>query len=491
MGGSLASFLKAFAVRFVIEGRYAACFIPRTIFHAMRYGTMPFKERHVYTRAGRLRLRYIALMVAAFLGLATTNISVSPNAGIDLQIASAQAGIADVSVANALPAIIVPAPPKPGTPVAADYTRKVTVRAGDTLSDLMQHAAISNQTSAIEALKGHINPRELKAGQDVTMHYRWSTGQGEHWTAMEFAPDALTRVVLRPAANGFKVEKMQKPLTAETRAARAQITTSLYADLQRAGVPDSIIADFIKVYSYSVDFQRDIWAGDSVELLYKVNRTDDGEFVRGETLEYATLVLRGKRHVIFRFDHNGQAEYFDEKGNPVKKALMRTPIDGARVTSGFGMRRHPIQGYTKMHKGTDFGAPTGTPIFAAGDGVVGRAGWFSGYGKYVSIKHNGTYSTAYGHMSSIAVKPGQRVKQGQVIGRVGMTGMATGPHLHFEVMQNGAQINPVKLANLSIGNKLGGKQWARFQAVSASAKQSFQSLISGAARPQLASIGAQ
>jgi murein DD-endopeptidase MepM/ murein hydrolase activator NlpD len=170
---------------------------------------------------------------------------------------------------------------------------------------------------------------------------------------------------------------------------------------------------------------------------------------------------------------------------------MRTPIDGARITSGFGMRRHPIQGYSKMHKGTDFGAPSGTPIFAAGDGTIVRAGWFSGYGKYVSIRHNGTYSTAYGHMSAISVKPGQKVRQGQVIGRVGSTGMATGPHLHFEVIKDGAQINPVKVANLSIGNKLGGKSLARFQSAMATAKGSFGTLITGVSTPKLASLSSR
>lgn len=467
----------------------------------MRCGTLPLKDRHVYTRQGRLRLRYVALMAAGFLGLSIANTSYTPQAG--LEIASAQASIApqtsvlpvareeDTKVAEAV-IIVPPAPEKPAVPANASYTRNMTVKAGDTLSDLMQHAAITQMTDAIKALKGYIDPRSLKAGQNVTMHYNWAEGAGERLTAMEFAPTPLTRVVLRQGANGaFSVQKMEKPLSRETRAASATIRSSLYADLRNAGVPDSIIAEFIKAYSYNVDFQRDVWAGDKVELLYSVERTEDGAFVRGEDLTYAALYLRGKPSIIFRFDNGGSVEYYDDKGNPVKKALMRTPIDGARVTSGFGMRRHPIQGYTKMHKGTDFGAPTGTPIFAAGDGTVSRAGWHGGYGKYVSIKHNGTYTTAYGHMSAINVKPGQRVKQGQVIGRVGSTGNSTGPHLHFEVLKNGTQVNPVKVANMSIGNKLGGKQLARFQAVMASAKSNFHTLVSSAATPKLASAGAQ
>ena len=467
----------------------------------MRCGTLPLKDRHVYTRAGRLRLRYVALMAAAFLGLSLANTSFTPQHG--LEIAQAQASVANVAmlpatrepeqVAMEMAAVVAPAAPqKPNVPNLDNYTRTLTIKAGDTLSALMERVASGQTTDAVKALKGHIDPKTLKAGQDVTMHYKWVDTVGEQWTAMEFAPSPLTRVVLRQGSNGaFSVQKIEKPLSKETRAAKATIRSSLYADLRKAGVPDSIIADFIKAYSYNVDFQRDIWAGDRVELLYDVKRTDDNAFVRGENLIYAALYMRGKPSVIFRFENNGTVEYFDDKGNPVKKALMRTPIDGARVTSGFGMRRHPIQGYTKMHKGTDFGAPTGTPIFAAGDGTITRAGWFSGYGKYVSIKHNNTYATAYGHMSVINVKPGQRVKQGQVIGRVGTTGNSTGPHLHFEVLQSGKQVNPVKVANLSIGNKLGGKQLARFKATLASARTNLDVIASGAATPKLASIGGQ
>lgn len=497
MGGLLTSVVKEVLSRLLIESRHAVFFIPRTIFHAMRCGTLPLKDRHVYTRAGRLRLRYVAVMAAAFLGLSLANTSFTPHAG--LEIASAQASIAEIAAmpaaqeAEEVAETIVVVPPmvqQPASPTVANYSRKVKIQSGDTLSDLMQNAAITQMTDAVKALKGYIDPKSLKAGQDVTVHYNWAENMGERVSAMEFAPTPLTRVVLRQGSNGaFSVQKIEKPLSKETRAAKTTIRSSLYADLRRAGVPDSIIADFIKAYSYNVDFQRDIWAGDKVELLYDVNRTDDGAFVRGENLIYAALYMRGKPSVIFRFEHEGTVEFFDEKGNPVKKALMRTPIDGARVTSGFGMRRHPIQGYTKMHKGTDFGAPTGTPIFAAGDGTVARAGWVGGYGKYVSIKHNGTYATAYGHMSVITVKPGQRVKQGQVIGRVGSTGNSTGPHLHFEVLKAGVQVNPVKVANMAIGNKLGGKQLARFQTVAANAKASFQTIASGAATPKLASAG--
>lgn len=515
-------FLKNFGSRLQVEGRHIVTCFPATVFHAARCGSLPLKDRHVYTRQGRLRLRYVAVMVLGFMSLASTNFVMTPMGSFDMAVARANVadfaldaddGLASPAVAMVQPqqwqtqpqAAPAPAPApalaaapispsKPALPTLADYTRTLTIKAGDTLSDIFEYAALdaAEASSAIDALKPHIDPRALKTGQDVKVNYRWTQAQGERLTSVEFAPDALTRVVLRQGVNGaFKVDKIQKPLLRETRAARARIHSSLYADLRAAGVPDSIIADFIKAYSFSVDFQRDIWAGDMVEILYDVDRTDDGDFVRGNGLKYAALIQRGKANVIYRYDHDGQSEYFDGKGSPIKKALLRTPVDGARVTSGFGMRRHPIQGYSKMHKGVDFGAPTGTPIFAAGDGIISRASWFGGYGNYVSIKHNGMYSSAYGHMSQINVRPGQRVRQGQVIGRVGTTGNSTGPHLHFEIIKDGAPVNPINVANMAIGNNLGGKQLARFQQAAASSRGSFNQLISGATTPKLVSATGQ
>jgi len=499
LGGFVTVIIRAVLLRLLIEGRHALLFIPGTVFHAVRCHALPLKERHLYTRAGRLRLRYIAVLAALFLGIAGSDMSFTP--GFSVDVSTAQAGIADIGAINPVAqkastadeAIVAAAPVAPAKPVIARpaaYSRILKIKPGDTLSDLVSYASagIDDTDEALEALKQHIDPKSLKAGQAVTMHYIWSPDKGERFAGMEFAPSALTRVMLRPTVDGgFKIDKSEKSLRHEVRAAHAVIHSSLYADLRNAGVPDSIVAEFIKAYSYSVDFQRDIWSGDSVDILYDVNRTDDGQFVRGETMKYAMLNMRGKTNVIVRFDNNGDVSYYDQLGNPVKKALLRTPVDVVRITSGFGVRNHPLLGYTRMHKGVDFGAPTGTPIFAAGDGIISRAGVFSGYGNYVSIKHNGTYSTAYGHMSKILVRIGQHVKQGQVIGRVGMTGLATGPHLHFEVIQNGSQINPIKAANLSIGDKLGGKALARFQSVAADAKNSFTQMLN---KPRLQSASA-
>lgn len=525
MGGFLTSAAKLIARRLFIEGRHVCLFIPQAVLHALRHRALPLKHRHVYTRSGRLRLRYVALMAATFMGFASSNLSLV-SGGLDvapayanINVASAEAAIEPAAgitasgadfiepVADPLTAMMAapveaPAPvtkpeqavkPElaPAKPLLANYSRNLTIKSGDTLSDVIASAAIEAQraSDAIAALKGHINPKELKAGQNVTMHYSWASGAGERLTAMEFSPTPLTQVVLSQGANGaFKVQTIEKPLKEQVRAARATIRSSLYGDLRAAGVPDSIIAQFIKTYSYNVDFQRDIWAGDKVELLYDVSHTEDNEFVKGGDLIYAALYLRGKPSVIFRFENGGTAEYFDDKGNPIRKALMRTPIDGARVTSGFGMRHHPILGYNRMHKGMDFGAPTGTPIFAAGDGKVETAGWAGAYGKMVVIRHNGTYQTAYAHMSALSVKPGQRVKQGQVIGRVGTTGRSTGPHLHFEVRQSGNQVNPSKIASMSVGARLSGRQMNAFKASFAAARSSVDTITAAAAKPRLASL---
>lgn len=469
---------------------------------AVRSGVLPLKDRHFYTRSGRLRLRYVAVLSTVFLGLAGSNMSFEPRFGVDVgtPAQASIASLADVAPEKVLAevnveaapvvtepepeiAMVAPAPLKPEELAKpAEFTRDLTIKPGDTLSDLMERTPFgaSSTQDALVALKGHIDPRNLKAGQTIKMHYTWAPGVGERIAGLEFSPSALTRVVLKPTANGgFRADKTEKATLNEVRAARAVIRTSLYADLKRQGVPDGIIAEFIKGFSFTVDFQRDIWAGDSVDILYDVVRTQDGNYVRGNTMKYAVLTQRGKTSVIMPFDRNGSVEYFNEKGHPVKRSLLRTPVDGARVSSGFGMRRHPIQGYNKMHKGIDFAAPTGTPVYAAGDGVITFSGWRGGYGKYVSVKHNGTYTTAYAHLSAIGVKNGQRVKQGQIIGRVGNTGNSTGPHLHFEVLKNGGHINPRNAGDMSTGNPLSGKAMAKFQNVQAEYRQTFNGLLGG------------
>jgi murein DD-endopeptidase MepM/ murein hydrolase activator NlpD len=232
-----------------------------------------------------------------------------------------------------------------------------------------------------------------------------------------------------------------------------------------------MMTQVIKAFSYDVDFEREIQPGDRFEVVYERYEDEHGRLARSGNLLYAALVQNGVAKEIFRFeDSEGHIDIYNARGESVRKELLRTPLDIVRITSKFGMRKHPVLGYSKMHKGVDFAASTGTPIFAAGDGVIVKRGKQRGYGNYIQIKHNSKYATAYAHMSRFAkgLKQGSKVHQGDVIGYVGSTGMATGPHLHYEVLVDGTQINPttVKLA----GRKLQGKDLRRFEALKADMK---------------------
>ena len=241
------------------------------------------------------------------------------------------------------------------------------------------------------------------------------------------------------------------------------ITASLHVDGRAAGLSGSQISQIASLLGHSVDFARDLRRGDRFEALYAGDSPPKG--AQPGDLLYVSLVNRGKKHALYRGQTADGVGYYDEKGQSYRRALIRTPVAGARMTSGYGMRHHPILGYNKMHRGADFGARTGTPIIAAGDGVIDFIGWRGAYGRYIRIRHNGTYSTAYAHQSRFAkgIKRGSRVRQGDVIGYVGTSGRSTGPHLHFEVLKDGKQINPLKVADLGAPG-LKGKDLKAFEA---------------------------
>ena len=221
------------------------------------------------------------------------------------------------------------------------------------------------------------------------------------------------------------------------------ILNSLYSSAIKEKVPINTVISFAGIYGFQVDFQRDIKKRDTFQILYEVFTDDQSKIIETGNILFANLILSGKENPLYFFKKKNFEGHYDENGKSIKKALMKTPINGARLSSSFGMRKHPIDGYNKMHKGTDFAAPLGTPIMASGDGIVQKAGWCGGGGNCVKIKHNSTYSTVYAHMSKFArgIKQGIRVKQGQTIGYVGSTGKSTGPHLHYEVIKNNKQIN--------------------------------------------------
>ena len=242
------------------------------------------------------------------------------------------------------------------------------------------------------------------------------------------------------------------------------IIQSLYKAATDNNVPANTIIEFAGIYGFQVDFQRDIRKNDKYQIMYEVFLNDKNEIVETGQILFANLKLSGQDNNLYYFDNKGSEGHYDKNGKSVKKALMKTPINGARLSSPFGMRKHPIDGYNKMHKGTDFAAPMGTPIMASGDGIVKKAGWCGGGGNCVKIKHNSTYQTVYAHMSKFArgVKAGVRVKQGQTIGYVGSTGKSTGPHLHYEVIVNGKKVNSQKL-KLPSGKILKGKERKLFE----------------------------
>jgi murein DD-endopeptidase MepM/ murein hydrolase activator NlpD len=242
------------------------------------------------------------------------------------------------------------------------------------------------------------------------------------------------------------------------------ILQSLYKAATDQDIPPNTIIEFARIYGFQVDFQRDIRKGDDFQMMYEIFVDKNDKIIQTGEILYANLKLSGQDNSLYYFDKKDVEGHYNKNGKSVQKALMKTPINGARLSSSFGMRKHPIDGYNKMHRGTDFAAPKGTPIMASGNGIVKKAGWCGGGGNCVKIKHNSTYETVYAHMSKFArgIKKGVRVKQGQTIGYVGSTGKSTGPHLHYEVIVNGKKVNSQKL-KLPSGKVLKGKDREYFE----------------------------
>ena len=248
--------------------------------------------------------------------------------------------------------------------------------------------------------------------------------------------------------NKFNSKLLEKDFRKILAYKESKITSSLYKAATNLDIKPNIIIEFARLYGFQVDFQRDIWKNDSFQIIYEEFINEDEKVVETGNIIFANLNLQNQDLKLYRHEYEtNKIDYFDENGKSMKKTLMKTPINGARLSSSFGKRKHPILGFTKMHTGTDFAAPTGTPILASGDGLVVRAKWCGGGGNCVKIKHNSVYQTVYAHMSKFAkgIKKGARVKQGQIIGYVGSTGLSTGPHLHYEVIENGRKINSQKL----------------------------------------------
>ncbi len=365
-------------------------------------------------------------------------------------------------------AVIEPAPVFQPPPPPAKIEKVETVGRGDTLMIVLRRGGASRRDAhnAIAALRKVFNPRRLNRKQEIRIFLQPESRIDTTGRLVGFSFDPSVERSIQVLLDGedYRAEAHQRILDAQDAVVSGKIEHSLYVAAVKAGLTPNVLVELIRLYSWDVDFQRDIQPGDGFTVLTERLHFKDGRIAKWGDILHAELVLSGKPVRIYRYETKKHGvEYFDEKGRSAQKALMKTPIDGARLSSGFGRRKHPILGYTRMHKGIDFAAPRGTPIYAAGNGTVVYSGRKGGFGKYVKIRHNDTYETAYAHMNGYArgIRQGARVRQGQVIGYVGSTGRSTGPHLHYEIHRNGQQVNPLRI-KLPSGRKLAGAELKRF-----------------------------
>ena len=340
------------------------------------------------------------------------------------------------------------------------------ISSGETFDKILNNYSIpSNEILDIKkSLSSDYNLSNLKSNLDI----KFTIDQSNNKKIISFLfPVSRTEKILLTRnldTDKFEKKKIITNLNKKIIFKEGRILQSLYKTAIDLNVQPNIIIEFARIYGFQVDFQRDIRKNDNFQIMYEVFEDDNGKVFETGNIIFADLKLSGVNNSLYYFDKKGNEGHYDQNGKSVEKALMKTPINGARLSSAFGMRKHPIDGYNKMHRGTDFAAPMGTPIMASGSGVVTRARWCGGGGNCVKIKHNSTYETIYAHMKNFArgIKEGVRVKQGQIIGYVGSTGKSTGPHLHYEVIKNGKQINSQKL-KLPSGKTLKGKNRELFE----------------------------
>lgn len=348
---------------------------------------------------------------------------------------------------------------------------RLQIGKGETLAGVLGEAGLDGGEvgEVVKAVSRHFNLKSLRAGQVLDLRLEPEEGgEAYNLSKVSFVLDPIrTLHVERTAAGGLSSRLDEKKLTQKRESRRVVIDGSVYGSADRAGLPDSVTASAIRLFSYAVDFQRDVRPGDRMEVMYDNFQTADGTVAKTGDIVFARMVVGGKDYTLFRYKtKDGHLDYFTPEGKSLRKSsgLMKTPVAFGRMSSGYGVRVHPVLGYTKMHKGVDFAAPTGTPIFAAGDGVIERASRYSSYGNYIRLRHSAKLSSAYGHLSRYAkgIRPGVRIKQGQVIGYVGTTGRSTGPHLHYEILVNGVQVNP-RSVKFAVDNSLKGGDMKKFR----------------------------
>lgn len=351
-----------------------------------------------------------------------------------------------------------------------EISKLATVESGDNMVDFLtrNHVNTTQAYNVIEAFKTVYNPRAVKAGDVFALEMIRNKETGYmNLINLSYHPTFYEEItVARKADDTFHANKEKKKLVSKEQGTSFEVISSLYGSAAKAGLPDHVIMDLIYIYSWKIDFQRDVRSGDKIDVFYSAQYTEDGVPTNNYNIVYASMMSSGKEIEIFRHeDKDGDVDFYTRDGMSVRQGLLKTPIAFGRVSSGYGMRHHPVLGYNKMHKGVDFAAPRGTKIFAAADGVIDKKYYSSSYGNYIRLKHTSGIKTAYAHMKSFAkgLKNGSKVKQGQTIGYVGTTGRSTGPHLHYEVLKNGKQVNP-RSVDLPTQNVLKGQEKELFDA---------------------------
>ena len=338
------------------------------------------------------------------------------------------------------------------------------VKNNDTMESILKKFSVKKQE--ISFIVKEIKKRKLSniiPNQKVKFVLRRSADKEDmEVLKVEYPISKTTYVNIDKGSSGLEITKNVTQLFKKRIVVDGKISNNLYSSAIKAKMEPNIIIEFARIFGFEVDFQRDIRKGDEFEVMYEKYVDDTNKFIQTGKILYAYLNVNNQKIKLYRFEDKKDFDFYDEKGKSISKALMKTPINGARLSSPFGLRKHPILGFTKHHNGTDFAAPTGTPIMASGNGTVIKAGWCGNGGNCVRIRHNSSYTTGYGHLSKFATKTGRRVRQGQVIGYVGNTGMSTGPHLHYTVKYNGKFINSQKL-KLPSGKILKGEERKLFE----------------------------
>ena len=343
----------------------------------------------------------------------------------------------------------------------------IKVVAGDSLQKILLKEKISKEevNKIYQKIKGIIDLTKIRQGQTITIVFRIKQNKPSI-SRITFQVDELSTAYIyyRNKTDDYEVRLNQKNLERVNFLAKGIIVNSLFASAQKIDVDAEVIVEFARIFGFEIDFQRDIRKNDEFQIFYERFEDDEGENFKNGNILFAYLKNSGREIKLYRYkDSKNNIGYFTPDGKSIEKALMKTPINGARLSSGFGFRKHPILGYNKLHQGTDFAARRGTPVMASGSGTIERASWFGAYGKYVRIRHNSTYKTAYAHLSKFGrnIKAGRKVRQGQIIGYVGSTGRSTGPHLHYEVLVNNKRTNSQRL-KLPSGKKLSKNEMENF-----------------------------